>query len=279
MDKRNNSLLDRKFEIYRNNNENRELERGGLLGINCRDDDTITKLNNNVNSLYDKNSNNTGEITGLKINNFDLLQGMPMRQEMKNKVSNKKPISVNMDFNIYNRKVLNNSYSNNIDNEIKSISTRDLDLANNKESIPKNIYNDLNCFLFSSFQESLKKRSKLTIATLPILKNLIILYCCSSNNTNRKLNKVFGGVTRDEIYGVLKQISNKKLNSKFLNSVNLIMISNNLPLNTNFKKYVESNCRIESYSNNSLQESNRINNIIEKLESSDNLNNIIMNLY
>ena len=62
-----------------------------------------------------------------------------------------------MDFNIYNRKVLNNSYSNNIDNEIKSISTRDLDLANNKESIPKNIYNDLNCFLFSSFQESLKK--------------------------------------------------------------------------------------------------------------------------
>ena len=120
----------------------------------------------------------------------------------------------------------------------------------------------------------IKKRSKLTIATLPILKNLIILYCCSSNNTNRKLNKVFGGVTRDEIYGVLKQISNKKLNSKFLNSVNLIMISNNLPLNTNFKKYVESNCRIESYSNNSLQESNRINNIIEKL-SSDNLNNII----
>ena len=89
MDKRNNSLLDRKFEIYRNNNENRELERGGLLGINCRDDDTITKLNNNVNSLYDKNSNNTGEITGLKINNFDLLQGMPMRQEMKIKFQTK----------------------------------------------------------------------------------------------------------------------------------------------------------------------------------------------
>ena len=139
--------------------------------------------------------------------------------------------------------------------------------------------NDINCSLFSNFQESLGKKNIVTTGTYSIILNLLILYRGSHNKTEGVFSDFFSNVSKDNFYNVISEINiNNSDNFKMINN---IYLSKKYVLNKSYKNYVDKLSKIYNIDTNDPYEYSKINeegnNILDKVSmkilTEDILNN------
>jgi serine protease inhibitor len=269
-DKNNMFLLDRNFELNDSALNNNYIDREYLIGINTRTDENKGYLQKYTdkfkkNDINNANKNMSGEITGFNLNNIDVISGMPLRDNFKNLNVNKKGNNNKYtDFNIYNKNInivdTNVKYNNINDEKISFIndnkeSNNDL-IKRNKVDI-MDMCNDINCSLFSNFQESLGKKNIVTIGTYSIILNLLILYRGSHNKTEKLFSDFFSNISKDNLYNIISET--RITNNKNLKMINNIYLSNKYVLNKSYNNYVNKLSKIYNIDTNDPYEYSKIN--------------------
>lgn len=219
-----------------------------------------------INNVKNKADGISGEITGFNLNNNDIINGMPLRDNFKNINVNKDGNSKNkyLDFNIFNNnmKVENTDVKYNDTNKDK-VSFLNKNVETNSDLKKKNkddiidLYNDLNCTIFSNFQESLGNRNILTIGTYSLLLNLLVLFRGSNNKTEKIFSEFFNNISKENLYNIVNEF--KVMENDNFKMINLIYLSKKFLLNNSYKNYVSKLSKIYNIDKNDPYDYDKIN--------------------